>query len=419
MQTESTVANVSQDYATYMKKVEDFNSYLNATISDIYKKLTVITQSINELNQSRKNNVDPAYVAKLDAKINSIASDINNVISSFNDTLDRINGNYKDAFERIGKLNSNVDTISTTVGKLSTELTKTVNAFNDVSKRVSETSDANAITVAKMNDALGKFSEMVNANITDIKSGENELSSKVHKLTEDFYSGLPNVNKLSDDVSDLKRLHSNINSRFENITNITNALAVESNGLNLKLDTLSKEFQNIQQGVVDTQKHVMDFINIARSVTSNISSYNPETLNITIKKDEDRLDTIDKELTRVLENYDSLNKGMSTLSGKISDMSVVKNAAKLFESVQSVSKSMEETETRVNAQSSKMEIMFNEISTYMNKFIDINSKLSDAVKKISDTRNDMDKLRSNLSLFATKEDIIELHNKIDNLSKSV
>ncbi|MCL5101419.1 MAG: hypothetical protein M1348_02310 [Candidatus Parvarchaeota archaeon] len=419
MHIDSQANGVSKDYETYAKKVEDFNSYLNSTISDIYKKLGVIAQSVNELDKGRKDRVDPAYVEKIGDKVDRLATNINDTIMSFNSAIDRLNQNYKDSFGRINKLNGDVDTISQNLGKLSTELTKTVNNFNSVSQKVGADSNMTTSAVTKMNEAINKFSGMTSANINELKTNDNELASKINKITEDLYSGLPNINRLADDVNELKRLHSNINARFESITNATNALTVESNGLNLKLETIGKEFQNVQQGIVDTQKHVMDFISIARAATSSVSTYNPETLNIAIRKTEDRTETLDKELTKVLENYNGLEKGIAALSGKVSDLSVVKNANKLFETVQTTAKTIEDEESRINAQMSRVEVMFNEMKSYMNKVIDINTKLNETANKIDGIQTELDKIKGKLPLFATKEDIMEMHNRLDRISKGV
>ena len=81
MQNLSPKIELSQDYQTYVKNVEGFNNSINVTIADIYSKLNVIAQSINELDKAKQNNVDPAYVSRLDTKVGKLASDLNSVIS--------------------------------------------------------------------------------------------------------------------------------------------------------------------------------------------------------------------------------------------------------------------------------------------------------------------------------------------------
>jgi chromosome segregation ATPase len=417
MQNNTPTMNTSPDYDSYLKNVDSFNKYFNSTVSDIYKRLELVTQSINELDKIRQNSIDPSYVKRIDEKLNKLASDLNGVISGFNSAVDKINDNYKDSFDKIGRIGSTVEALSLSLSKLSSDLSKTINNFNSVSDSINAKSDADSTTIKNLNDSFAKLSDMVKANINQLNSTDNELAEKLTKLSETVYSGLPAINGLVDDVNELKKLHASINSKFENLTNSTNALAVETNGLNLKLETLGKEFQNIQQGVSDTQKHVMDFINIARSTAASIGSYNPESMNISLRKDEDRIENLEKEVPKIVDNYNNIQKSVTDLTGKISDLAVVKNAGKLFETVQAVAKSTEDSEAKMTAQASKMENMFNEVSAYMNRFVETNNKVNDLSRRISDFQNDFEKLRSNLSLFATKDDVIELHSKIDNVSR--
>jgi chromosome segregation ATPase len=408
---------VSQDSSTYFKNVENFNLALNSAFLDIQRKIDLITQSISELDKARQNNVDPAYVSKLESRIGKLSSDLNSVVSSFNTSVDKMSSNYKDSFDRISKINSTVDSISLAISKLSAELNKTVNDFNAVSRQVIEKSEKDSLTVNRLEDSFVKLSDMIKANISELNANDNEMAEKINKLSETVYSGLPPINTLVDDISKLKQLNSSVNGRFENLTNSVNGLTVETNGLNLKLETLGKEFQNIQEGIGDTQKHVMDFINLARSTATSLSSYNPESLNIEIKRLEDRTDKLEKELSGTLENYGALDKSISVLSNKITDLYVVKNATKLFDNMQATARRVDDDENRMNAQASKIEVMFNEITSYMNKFVDTNNRLNDVVRRLSDIEMDIGKIKSGLSLFATKDDIIELHGKLDSISK--
>ena len=251
--------------------------------------------------------------------------------------------------------------------------------------------------------------------MSSLSSANNELAEKLNKLAETVYSGLPAVNSINDEIIDLKKARADLDKKFERTANTTNSLVVETNGLSLKLESMAKEFQNIQKAVSDTQSHILEFINLARTSINTLSNYNPEEIKSAVKASQDRIDALSKELDRTTESQSSLSKQMSAVSSKISELGTVKNAAKLFDSVQDLYKAMEETQNKMNVQASKVEIMFNEITSSLNKFSALNKNISDLSKRENDFENEINKLKAALPSFATKDEIVEIQNKLNSL----
>ena len=407
---------VSDNYDSYRESVERFNQNIHVTLSDIYSRMNLLTKAIEELDKRQVKMVDPEYVNKLEARINKVTGDLGSTISAFNSSVEKINGNYKDSFDKINKLNSAVEGLSNSMNKMSVSLGESITSFNKATDRINDKARADTESINRLNETIKKLSERLSTTVSNLSSTDNELAEKVTKLSDTLYSGLPQINDVIDEVNEIKKNESTMSTKLGDITNATNSLTVQTNGLQLKLDTLGREFENVQKGVSDTQKHVMDFINIARSTTTNLSAYNPDAVNMEIKKTEDRMDNMEKEIGRVLENYNALDKNLSGLSGKISDLYVVKNATKLFDNMQSTVKTIEDTGNKMNAQSSKIEVMFNEISSYMNRFIDLNNKLNEMNKRLIEMEGEVGKIKGAMSLFATKDDLIDVHNKVERLS---
>ena len=405
-------------------KVDSINTAINNAITSFNVAIGKLNEAVNtalthigELEKLKDTAADATYVKRVDDKVDKLYATLNSAISGVNSTVEKLNENYRDVFERLNKTTTQMETLYASQNKLSDDMRKTIHDFNTVSERINQKYDTDAVAISKLNEDVSKLYENLKNGVNTLNATDNELAEKINKVSETVYSGLPTVNELLDDVTELKKLNATINSRFDALTTATNALTVESNGLQLKLDTLGSEFENIVRAVGDSQKHVMDFINLAKSSMSTINAYNPESININVKKNQDRIETIEKEVTKALENYNNIDKSLISMSNRISDLSVVKNASKLFENVQSVSKLVEDSENHVSAQASKVEVMFNQISQYMNKFVDINNKLNNLSNRLGGVESELTKARTAMSLFATKDDMIDLHNKIDKLSR--
>ena len=255
----------------------------------------------------------------------------------------------------------------------------------------------------------------MNRSIANLSDTDNELSGKLNKLSDTLYSGLPAINTINDDIISLKKYNADINNRFEKITNSVNSLNVQLNGLNLKLDSIGKEFDVVKEGIGDTQKHVTEFIEIARGASSILGNFNPETVSVSIKKIEDRIEGMNKEIEKTMEENNNMSKTVSNLSSRVAELSVVKNASKLFENVQTLSKTVEDSENRVNSQVSKIEVMVNQINSNMGKFIEINNRLNDFNRRLSAIESENAKISMALPMFASKDDVIDIHNKLDKI----
>ena len=75
-------------------------------------------------------------------------------------------------------------------------------------------------------------------------------------------------------------------------------------------------------------------------------------------------------------------------------------------------KNVEDSEYRINAQTCKLEVMFNQINSNMNKFIDLSTKINDLNKRLSEMEGTVNKINGSLPLFATKDDIVGMQNKL-------
>jgi ABC-type transporter Mla subunit MlaD len=305
------------------------------------------------------------------------------------------------------------------VEELSDNINKSIENFNGVAKAINLKDKDYSDNLKRIEESLSTLGRQYDVVMTNIKqtagnlsAADNELQQKLDKLNETVYSSLPSINSFSDDINELKKYKVDSESKFDKVINTVNSLTVEINGLNLKMETVSNEFENIQKGINDTQTHINDFMNNARSTLSTITSYNPAELGIELRKTQDKTEVMSGEIEKIIDTNNNLSKSITELSNRVNSMSVVKNASKLFENVENAYKNVEESENRINSQASKMEVMFNQVNSNMNKFIDLSAKTNELNKRISDMETLMNKMNNGLSLFATKDDLLQLQNKL-------
>jgi predicted nucleic acid-binding Zn-ribbon protein len=303
--------------------------------------------------------------------------------------------------------------------ELSDNVNKAIENFNGVAKAINMKDKDYSDNTKRIEDSISALSSQYEMAMTNMKETaanlgavDNEIQEKLDKLNETVYSSLPSINSFSDDINELKKYKIDSESKFDKVINTVNSLTVEINGLNLKMETVSSEFENIQKGINDTQNHINDFMNGARSTLSTVTSYNPAELVIELRKTQDNTEVISGEIEKIMDTNNNLSKSLTELSNRVNSLSVVKNAAKLFENVENVSKNVEESENRINSQTSTIEVMFNQINSNMNKFIDLSTKINDLNKRLSEMEGTVNKINGGLSLFATKDDIVEMQNRL-------
>ncbi len=417
-----------ENYQSYIESIDKFNSSIGTVVSDIYNKISLLNGELGKLDKRITSESNKEYfnerLNKISGDLNAMSVSLNNTINGFNESIKKTNETYADTADKINKLNAATDSLRTNVNDISSNLTKTLENFNSVAKTVNMKTQGYAENVNRIEQlemSLGDQFKVLNENyrntVSALNASQNEISEKINKLSETVYAGLPGVNSLTDEINQIKKSQVEGDSKFEKVANVTNALTVEVNGLNLKIETVGNEFKNIQEGISGTQKHVTDFINMARGTLSAITTYNPEAVAMETKKNSDHLSVLDQEIEKMTDRTNTVSKTLSDLSGKISELSVVKNAGKLFDNVQSVSKNIEETENRVNAQTSKVEVMFNQINSSMNRIIDLNNKLNEVSKRLNELDVKYNKIEGSLALFATKDDLMTLNNKLQNQPK--
>ncbi|MCL5017671.1 MAG: hypothetical protein M1573_00295 [Candidatus Parvarchaeota archaeon] len=420
----------SQIYNSYREEIDKFNSSMGKMISDLYSRINTLNEVVAQVQKSRDQDLIKAVsenqqrILLLNDGINKLSINLNTTISNFNSAVDKINQDHTSTEKKVNQLNNAVIGLTEEMKHLSDNLNGSVTNFNKIAESINLKSHNDSETIKRieetarlLSDNYKVLSDGIKDSVSSLTSMNNEMSEKLNKLSETVYAGLPGVNSLNDEIIDLKKAKVELERKFEKTTNATNSLAVETNGLNLKMENMAKEFQNIQKAISDTQNHVMDFINIARSSMESISNYNPEEIKSAVKMIQDKTDSISKEVERLNDNEGNFNKQFNNLASKIADLSTVKNATKVFENAEAAYKNVQDSENRINAQASKVEIMFNEILTSMNRFVNINKSISDLAKKTGELENDINKLKAGLQVFATKDEIVDLHNKLNELEK--
>jgi tetrahydromethanopterin S-methyltransferase subunit G len=53
----------------------------------------------------------------------------------------------------------------------------------------------------------------------------------------------------------------------------------------------------------------------------------------------------------------------------------------------------------------------------MNRFVDISNRINELSKRLNETDSEIGKIKGNMPMFATKDDILDIHRKLDQISK--
>jgi tetrahydromethanopterin S-methyltransferase subunit G len=57
------------------------------------------------------------------------------------------------------------------------------------------------------------------------------------------------------------------------------------------------------------------------------------------------------------------------------------------------------------------------MNSQMNRFVDISNRINELSKRLNETDSEIGKIKGNMPMFATKDDILDIHRKLDQISK--
>lgn len=405
-----TYINVSQNYDEYKRSMDAFNASLHSIISDIYNRILTLTDSVSSINKIIQDY--GSGFSKLSADAGRFDSQLKQVSQEISTLSSGVNNLSKSTSDAISNLSSTIGGVDAKLTKFSDTTLRSIQPINELMERVNMLKDGYK-SITAVSSGFNDLAKNVNVAVSNQNSAINELNSRVTKLSDTVVNSMPSLNGVIEDIDGLKKDISSVKDEVKTVVDSVNSLNVQTNGFQLKLGSISSEFANIERNIGDLHKTSLDFINTSKGMMSAFSSTDLESISTSVKMLADKLESIVNQVNKLSDDDLSVKKEVSGISSKLSDLNAIKNLNKILEEAINTAKAINESENRINGISSKAELMFNRVTESLDKFTQFDDRLNDLSRKMFELGKEIDRMKTTLPMFATKDDILTLNKKIN------
>ena len=383
---EQIVFNIESSNQGFESKIGDIYAKIQKNEEDIVNNNTSLNKEINILKESIEN-MSTNFGEQIEANITSHKESYNSMFGEIEDKLKKLHEEQLNCKDELSNAAEEFESINKELESLRENLQITTTSFTE-KLNVNITSNNEAIDVR-----FGDLDEKINKASICINNVSETSKQDIIKLREDLDSITANARE---------QLEITINSNRESVSG-------EIENMNGRITNNETDISNLKDGAAEQSKKIQEALdNMSVSVDEKIE-VNKNAINVTIKEiaeDNDKIRSIENELSGMAENLNNANASILKLKTDISNLDAV---TQQFETkVEEVTVLATNIDVHVKAQEQMIQ---QQTEGDMNK---INERITILEQKLNQNADEVDNSRNTYKIL-----IEEMQAEIDGQIKLV
>ena len=300
---EQIVFNIESSNQGFESKIGDIYAKIQKNEEDIVNNNTSLNKEINILKESIEN-MSTNFGEQIEANITSHKESYNSMFGEIEDKLKKLHEEQLNCKDELSNAAEEFESINKELESLRENLQITTTSFTE-KLNVNITSNNEAIDVR-----FGDLDEKINKASICINNVSETSKQDIIKLREDLDSITANARE---------QLEITINSNRESVSG-------EIENMNGRITNNETDISNLKDGAAEQSKKIQEALdNMSVSVDEKIE-VNKNAINVTIKEiaeDNDKIRSIENELSGMAENLNNANASILKLKTDISNLDAV------------------------------------------------------------------------------------------------
>ncbi|MEM3829752.1 MAG: hypothetical protein QXP36_11135 [Conexivisphaerales archaeon] len=319
---DSPTLKIASNFNDYAKNVEAFNSSLNNTLLNIYKKLNELDNTIKSMKKLSDKDIDSIANDVYTQVLNKVTNAQINKEEVINTIKAQYDQKVNDLYNYVSKSGQTINALVERVNQISESLSKSTDLMNtntsELSRRITEIQE----DIQKLKDDSAKqfsgLNDEVQKKYDEVQGKLNEFEGKLNKLSDDLYKGMPQINDLVQRTTNIEQKLSVIDSTTQRLTSVLNSDTLDISAFKTRVDTMASQMNALNDVINKSMQDILEVVKDTSPLIAILSKINPDAMQTSIKTLENGLNALQQQVNKFVDTISALQKDVAELKSRVS-----------------------------------------------------------------------------------------------------